>query len=180
MNRLRLLIAFSILAVLPACDTLGNKKKNERAPQGTVSIKLDAHGEHNTPIYLAAYAGNGAKEIKFHRVKDGSVTGFILPLDDTYEFRAFVDRDGSGTPGPGEPVGSVKGIKPDADVKNVQQPIVLDIPGAGGSAKKDKKEDGEAKPATDTTKAGAPKTDTPAVPLAPATPPVPPPPGAKP
>lgn len=173
---------FSLLAVclailLPACG-LTKPEVKPRGPQGTVSVKVEAHSGGKAAVYLAVFPTGGGKELDSKQVTDGSVTGFILPADQEYEVRAFVDRNGDGKPGAGEPIASVKNVKPDQDVHAAPQVVVLDISATAGAG---------ALPNTDKKPAAAPEIDKPVLPktepetvkeAAPG-PPVPPPPGTR-
>ena len=130
MKCLRLLSPVLCVVLVAACSMLDKPKQDKHVPQGTVSVKVTAKGGENVPIFLASYPAGSAKPLSTYRVKNGSVTGFLLPANQTYEFRAFVDKDGNGQPGT-SPVGSIKGVQPDTDVHAQSQVIVLEIPEAG-------------------------------------------------
>jgi len=119
------------LLALASCGMMDKPKQGKDVPKGTVSVKVNAKGGENVPIFLGAYPAGSTKAVSSYRVKNGSVTGFVLDADKTYEFRAFVSRDGKDVPAAGEGVGSVTGVKPDTDVHAQSQLTVVDIPETG-------------------------------------------------
>jgi hypothetical protein len=172
-------------AFLASCSMIDKPKKNDRAPEGTVSVKVIGPEKEKGFYFLAAYPafnGPGAKPLQTFMVKNGSVTGFLLPVDKEYEFRAFIDKSGKGEPQPGQGVGSARAT-PDPDVHAATKVVVVTVPEAGEAPGKAKPElvvppDTEKTELPKKTKAAAPaELGTPAtgstLPVAPA-PPVPP------
>ena len=145
---LRLILLFLIPSCFTGCGFFFARPP-KRPPHGTVAVKIDAHGETRAPIYLTIFPlekGERGPKIGTYIVKDGSVTGYTLPMGKTYEFRALVDRDGDQRLSAKEKSTSVKDVVPDPDVTAPHRPILIDLPLPPGVQAPKKKKKAESSP----------------------------------
>jgi hypothetical protein len=121
--------------LLPACKDV----KPPVVQRGTVTVRVVPSFFKIAPTRISVFAPDGKNrgpELYTYLVGEDGLTGFVLPMDKAYEFRAFVDANHNGKQDPGEPAGVLSGVKPDPDVNKAKPP--LDLLLSAGAAPPDK------------------------------------------